>query len=277
VRKFVKGQCLILFMFLILLVPGCGNTSEPAPALVLMEENVYTFSDGQIVSIWNYPKDSKSIYRLENGVELLAVSKIRGPENVFTGGSESIHDLSQTAQDRIIEFYRQQGALYSVEDYLEKAYAEYLGGMADPTFKCYYIRQTTAPDGSNDTLIYFVTTVLLPLDQNEYDEIYLTRAFDRRTGELIDGWDLYCAPEDEVKRAFLQNYSTDAKTMEAIYSAFCPEYVRLHAEGYELSFSIDAPDDMDKDQAEHQKIRTGTGGPYTDAVLSVLNRWAIPT
>jgi hypothetical protein len=240
-----------------------------------MEEDIYTLSNGEAVSVWKYPNDSKSIYRLENGVELLAVSEIRGPENIFTGYTESLQDLSQAAQDQIIEFYRQQGALYSVEDYLEKAYTEYIDSTADSTFQCYYIEQTTAPDGSNDTLIYFVTTVLLPLGQDEYDSISLTHAFDRQTGDLINGWDLYCAPEDEVKSALLQNYSTDAKTMAAIYNAFCPEYVRLHAEGYEVIFSSAALNDTDKGQEElHQAIQIA--GDYTDAVLSVLNNWAIP-
>lgn len=274
-RKFGKGQCLLLLIFLILFVSGCRNTSERTSKPILMEENIYTLSNGEAVSVWKYPNDSKSIYRLENGVELLAVSEIRGPENIFTGYTESLQDLSQAAQDQIIEFYRQQGALYSVEDYLEKAYTEYIDSTADSTFQCYYIEQTTAPDGSNDTLIYFVTTVLLPLGQDEYDSISLTHAFDRQTGDLINGWDLYCAPEDEVKSALLQNYSTDAKTMAAIYNAFCPEYVRLHAEGYEVIFSSAALNDTDKGQEElHQAIQIA--GDYTDAVLSVLNNWAIP-
>lgn len=273
--RFVRGQCLLLLIFLILFVSGCRNTSERTSKPILMEENIYTLSNGEAVSVWKYPNDSKSIYRLENGVELLAVSEIRGPENIFTGYTESLQDLSQAAQDQIIEFYRQQGALYSVEDYLEKAYTEYIDSTADSTFQCYYIEQTTAPDGSNDTLIYFVTTALLPLGQDEYDSISLTHAFDRQTGDLINGWDLYCAPEDEVKSALLQNYSTDAKTMAAIYNVFCPEYVRLHAEGYEVIFSSAALNDMDKSQAElHQAIQIA--GNYTDAVLSVLNNWAIP-
>jgi len=251
---------LALTLCLALLLSGCGGqAAERKPELV--QENVYTFSDGEKVSLWRYPGDGKAIYQLDNGVQLLAAADPIGPENTFCGNLESLRDLDGEAQSQVIEFYREMGLLYDVEDYLENAYREYLSGAEG--FSCHFLQQETHPDGSNDTLIYFTTQVTLPLGGRTVAVYSLTYGFDRGTGKVIDGWSLFSADEAEVKAALLENLPG---YIPAMGDTFRPEYVRFSPEGYTVIFP---PTDT-----------TGTvyylDGTLTDEVLSVLNDWAIP-
>ncbi len=76
--------------------------------------------------------------------------------------------------------------------------------------------------------------------QEGYDdltEVYLCDAFDRETGEHIDGWELYSCPAEETKRTLLDFTHTTEPTLRAeMESALRPEYVRLYADGLEICF-----------------------------------------
>lgn len=265
-----KALCfLTLWGSLLLLVSACGSkTAETENALALVEENVYTFSDQTALSTWRYPNDSKLIYCLEGGTQLLAEDQISGPEGAAVGGVEALADLNEQAQQAITAYYDSQGAMYDLEEYLELAYADYLESGSPSEFRCYYIDQETAPSASNDTVIYFTTTVLLPINQENAESLSYTRAFDKETGDVIDGWDLFSASEGEVKAALLGAYSEDETILQAVYDGFQPEYVQLRADGYQISLPAGIIDGT---------AGTGIGGAYTEEVLAVLNEWAVPT
>lgn len=109
-----KGSKIIVIMLIALLMTsGCGNNSADTHKLIQVSENVFTFPDGEHVSIWKYPNDRKLLYLLDDGTELLAISDIEGPDNHSVEGVESVNALDQTAQDNIIAFYAQQGAPYT--------------------------------------------------------------------------------------------------------------------------------------------------------------------
>lgn len=242
-----------------MLLCGCGGKVERRePELV--QKDIYTFSDGEKASLWRYPGDEKAIYQLDNGTQLLAEADPVGPENTFSGNLESLQDLDVEAQSHIIDFYREMGLQYHVEDYLEKAYREYVSNAEG--FSCYLLQQETHPDGSNDTLIYFTTRVTLPQGGQTVAEYSLTYGFDRATGKVIDGWSLFSGSEAKVKDALLGSLPGYTPVMG---DAFRPEYVRFSPDGYTVTFL-----------PAGESITLVLEGTYSDGVLSVLNNWAIP-
>lgn len=120
-KKFIKIFALMLGVLWI--VSGCNNHNTPTK--ILVEANVYTFSDGESVSTWKFQNDSKLLYLLSDGTELMA-TKVVGPEHNIHHDAEPLESLKSNVQDSIVAFYEEQGALYDVEEYLEKAYLEYI-------------------------------------------------------------------------------------------------------------------------------------------------------
>lgn len=271
-----KGSKIILaHLLLLLLISSCRYDPTIPKDLIQVNSSVFTFPDGENVSTWRYPNDNKLLYLLDDGTELLAVYDIDGPENTVVEGVASINDLEKAAQDNIIAFYEQQGPLYNTEEYLKKAYAEYTAGEPGSTFRCYSLIQKTFPNASNEKIIYFTTNVLLPLEQEVYEEYNLTRAFDKKSGSVIDGWDLFAASENEVKSAFLSDYTTDLKTKNALFTDFRPEYIRLFSDHYEIIYPCETSKHLNG-EGDLALSNISMGGEYTDEMISVLHAWAIP-
>ena len=266
---------IIGLLMALFLTSSCGNDSADAHKLIQVNTAVFTFSDGENVSTWKYPNNSKLLYLLQDGTEILATHTIRGPENAIVGGVEPIAALEQTAQDKIIAFYEGQGALYNLEEYLERAYAEYTLEKSGATFQCDSLIQETVPSASNEEIIYCTTTLCLPLEQGIYDEYSLTRAFDKKSGDSLDSWDLFVGTEDTVKTTLLSDYTTDSETLAILYSDFRPEYVRFYPDGYEIVFPCETSTRLAAgDHTPPSNI--AFSNRYTDKVLSILNVWAIP-
>ena len=149
---------------------------------LLVREEMLTLSDGTEVEVWINGGDNS--YRLSDGTELLREIKPSGPQNVYVGGVESFEQLSAPAQEAVATYYAEQGLLYDAEEVLERAYAEYKDGGED--FSAYWLEQSVSPSASNERLMYFTTTVTLPVDSGEIYPVTLSAAFDRETGEKVD-------------------------------------------------------------------------------------------
>lgn len=174
--KVVKA--LVSTILVLIAMSGC-QTADPVK--IPVEKNVYTFSDGETVSTYQFPNDNKLIYTLNNGTELLATD-MSGPENHIV---EGFLELNKNVQDRISAFYKQQGAIFDVNEYLEKAYTEYTN-VEDPSeFRCYYISQDSFVSKVDDKAVYCITSCLLPIGGGLYETYSITQAFDKVTGILL--------------------------------------------------------------------------------------------
>ncbi len=180
---------------------------------------------------------------------------------------EPSNQLSPAVQNSINAFYAQGSEEYSVQEYLEKAYAEYTAQEDRSGFRCYYIQQSTSISGMNAGIVYCTTSFLLPIDQEEHEQYDITRAFDRETGALIEGWDLFYGTKDEIVSALLfpsSDCGTDPDAFASLSAEFKPEYVRFDPDQYVITFP------------KHTGQNFTMTSPYTEKVRSVLHEWAIP-
>lgn len=268
-----KLKGITLCLIAMLTVSGCSAGSPEYK--IPVQTKVYTFSDGENVSTWMFKNDNKIIYCLENDIELLATDTV-GPEHYICENAEPFDALSPEIQTYISSFYKQQGALYDVEEYLETAYAEYNRQEDKSQFRCYYLRQETFLSSSNEDTVFCTTTLRLPLNQEEYDEYSITSAFDRKTGTKINGWDLFLGSEERVKSVLLSNYTTDPEILAVLYDDFRPEYVSFYPDEYQIVFPA-ATTDRIKRKDFFPSSNIMVSGQYTEDVLTVLKARSIPS
>lgn len=221
-------------------------------------------ADGTPVELWLTPFSTS--YRLPNGPELLSVRRSSGPENVLVGGAEGYADLPEAAQQRVSAYYQEQGLLYDTQAELERAYRAYVDTGCPEDFDSHMLEQSIYPTASSQEVMYFLTSVTLPLDGNTATELRLGAAFDRKTGEALEPQELFtCSPEALITALLNCSKVTEPTLRREMTTAFRPEYLVFFPEHLEASF----PQGVLPSQ-EHAYILSI---PYEDLPLPP---WAIP-
>ncbi|NLA86707.1 MAG: hypothetical protein GX847_05375 [Clostridiales bacterium] len=235
---------------------------------VLKEKGVMTFSDGESVSMWRTDYSRDNVYKLSDETTLLTIQDTAGPDNTYVVGKESYDDLSETAQKAVSAYYEKQGLLYDIQAELEKAYAEYLAckesGME---YHGRHISQDIVPTASNDKIMCFSTSVLLPLGGQTVQEIRLAAVFNRETGEALRIWDLFTLPEAEARQWLLDALDVEAALRAEMEAALKPEYISLSPENLFVTFP--------QGSLPSQEYSYGFGLEYKN-LKDVLQPWAIP-
>lgn len=203
-------------------------------------EDAAMLSDGTVLDTWKSRHLWNRRYQSQDGAELLLEDTPSGPENHYVVGLENFDDLSKTAKAAVRKYYEEQGALYDLQAELEKAWAAY---QADPeSFSAQCVWQTTSPAGSNERIMYFTTTVTLPLGGNIVEDRSICAAFDRETGAYIPLADLFACPEADIAGTLLtlaaENGSgpDDSALIREMQAAFRLEYVDISAHGLDITF-----------------------------------------
>lgn len=251
-----------------------GGRYETVPQITIdaaLYKNAKTLADGTAVDMWKY--HSKDIYQLADGTELLWVNNSTGPENVYVYNSQNYGDLSETAQQKVSEYYNNRGLLYDTDAYLEQAYEDFNNGVGE--FDGYMLEQSISPTASNDKIMCFLTTVTTPVyDKRESTESRYGDIFDRHTGEHISGYDIFICDETEIIDAVLQygwdGFVADVTAAEAaeMKAALKAEYIILWDESIEISFP--------KGTLPGQEHSFIISADYTDEIKAILHPWAIP-
>ena len=186
-----------------LLLTGCGGIHGPVKEeweWKLKEEDALILSDGTAVDRWQKGYSGYDFYKLKDGTELLREEHPSGPENVYVGGRESFTSLPEHTAKAISAYYEDLGLLYDLETEVEGAYQEYLTCQTEgEEFFSYYLGQSTSLCASNERVVYFLTSVTLPLGGQYGMNYQVGAAFDRETGKVIPVWDLFTLPEEDVK------------------------------------------------------------------------------
>lgn len=232
-----------------------------------LPETSMNLSDGTNVDVL---KDSSSIsYLLSDGTELLRVENPSGPDNVIVGGTDSFDDLSEAAQTNILTYYSKQGLLYDVNKVLEQAYADYQNTENKEEFTSYMLSQEITPSASNERILYFITSVYLPIDSQNGQEIRLGAAFDRETGSHINNWELFSCSEEEAKQTLLDIAQIkNSPLREEMEASFSPEYLTFFMDNLEISFPAGT--------LPSQENCYILGLDYDKELCQILNDWAIP-
>lgn len=251
-----------------------GGRYETVPQITIdavLQKNINELADGTAVDMWQY--HSRKIYQLADGTELLWVNNSSGPENVYVYNSQNYGDLSETAQQKVSEYYNNRGLLYDTDFYLEQAYEDYSNGVGE--FDSYMLEQSVSPTTSNDKIMCFLTTVTTPVyDKNQSTESRYGDIFDRNTGEHIGGYDIFTCDKTEIIDAVLE-YGWDgfvadvtAEETAEMKAALKEEYIILWDESIEISFP--------KGTLPSQEHSFIISADYTDEIKAIMHPWAIP-
>lgn len=232
----------------------------------VLSKNALKLADGSYIDIW---KSDSSVYQLSDGTPLLRVQNPVGPNNVYVAGAESLDVLSKTAQEKIMSYYANKNAYYDVNAELERAYADYKNFENKADFSPYLLFQETAPISSNEKVMYFLTSVTLPISGSNMHEVRLGEAFDRQTGEHISNWELFSCSEEEARNTILDIAGiTDPVLRKEMDAALKPEHIVLFQSNLEVSYPRGTLPSQ-----ENTYILTLD---YNESLRQILNDWAIP-
>ena len=127
--------------------------------------------------------------------------------------------------------------LYDTQAELERAYRAYVDTGCPEDFDSHMLEQSIYPTASSQEVMYFLTSVTLPLDGNTATELRLGAAFDRKTGEALEPQELFtCSPEALITALLNCSKVTEPTLRREMTTAFRPEYLVFFPEHLEVSF-----------------------------------------
>ena len=286
-------------------IPVASHDNEPNilwPDLI--QEDFYTFSDGNSVDIYMHGKDDRDpkYYRLEDGsvilTELMSFAHFDildyEREDYSFDENDPFLQLPIDTQHKILAYYKELGTLYDLEAELENAYLLYKRQIeAGDTYwtgesdadgvirnQSPSVCQNTSEAGHNDSIICFYTDMQKPISaalQPEQDNEYfmpeitggfygLYTVFDVSTGDVINQYDLFTIPEEEIGEYLfsIPDYLSDEERAKMIVQ-LRPEYIGFTSDALSIWFP-------------HETIN-GNGYlvsiEYED-IKDILKPWAIP-
>lgn len=257
-------KCLSLTLALITLFTLAACAGESEPTYTLVEEGVYTLSDGTRVDHWRSEALAFELYCLpDDGDTLLLTHGYREPDVYLHDISPDV--VSETAYAAIYAHFDEQGPLFDIEAELEKVYAEYL--TADG-WQSYVVDQSTSRLSVSERVIYYSTELILPLGGGESSVQRFPVAFDRETGEVIDCADLFTVSESELADTlFALSGITDTALLADMDAAFSLDCLSFGGDSLLVEFPAD--------------VLPETGGlsfgVRFDDLKDVIHDWAIPS
>lgn len=231
-----------------------------------LEQGAVTLKDGTSLDALSSIGGDRVCYKLPGGERLLYASCRATPEWSFVGGVESFEDLSPAAREKVRAYYEEQGCLYDLDRELERAWEAYR--EAGEKFQTRWVDQDVSPSASGRRVMYFLTTVHLPTENGEYQELQTCAVFDRETGEHLSPWDLFSCPREEAVRTFLDASGVEEgprrREMEA---ALKPENILFFQDSMDFSFEQGAL------PGEEHAVTLGVAYDHLDGLLQP---WALP-
>lgn len=220
-----------------------------------------SLADGTCLSVWQASFDRE--YCAPDGTVLL--EEQLGSE--AADALESVAGLTEAARENILAFYEAQGILYDLPAQLERAWAAY--SEADEGFEPYTLGQEVNLCAQNDSTLWFVTKVTLPLGGRVVTEEQFCAAFDKATGERLSAEDLFTRTGETLAAALLDAAAiTDEPRRGELLSVFDESRVVFRGEALEVFYPAGAV------PSEETAIILGLD--YTDEVKALLRPRALP-
>lgn len=224
-----------------------------------------TLSDGTELRV--YADSDHTLYSLADGTDLLRENHPQTPENVMAVGKKNIDNLEENAKAAILSYYEERGRLYDITEELEKAYAIYQQSQNKETFPMMLIEQNVSPAAANDRLLFFQTSLLLPLTEKTYTEHNQCEVFDRQTGAYLPIEELFTCPPEELGSQLLKLGNVSEADRADMEDAFQKEYLFFT----EDALCIDFPAGSLKNHPDQYILSIGKA-----ETLGLLHDWAIP-
>lgn len=219
-----------------------------------------TLEDGTSLSVWQASFDRE--YCAPDGTVLLE-ERLGGEA---ADALEAVSGLTDTARENILAFYEAQGILYDLPAQLEEAWAAY---SESEGFDLYTLGQEVTRSAENDTTLWFVTKVTLPLGGRVVTEEQFCAAFDKATGEALGPGDLFTRTGGELAAALLDAGGiTDEPRRSGMLAAFDESRVVFRAEALEVFYPAGS--------LPGEETALILGLDYTDGVKALLQPRALP-
>ena len=220
-----------------------------------------TLADGTSLSVWQASFDRE--YCAPDGTVLL--------EERLSGKAadtiESVPGLTEAAKENILAFYEAQGILYDLPAQLERAWAAY--SEANEGFEPYTLGQEVNLCAQNDSTLWFVTKVTLPLDGRVVTEEQFCAAFDKATGEKLAAEELFTRTGSELAAALLDAAGvTDEPRRSELLAAFDESRVVFRGETLEVFYP--------QGVVPSEETALILGLDYTGEVKALLQPRALP-
>lgn len=220
-----------------------------------------TLADGTSLSVWQASFDRE--YCAPGGTVLL--EEQLGSE--AADALENAAGLTEEAKEGILAFYEAPGILYDLPAQLERAWAAYK--EADEVFELYTLGQEVNLCAQNDSTLWFVTKVTLPLDGRVVTEEQFCSAFDKATGEKLAAEELFTCTGNELAAALLDAAGiTDEPRRSEMLTAFEESGVVFRGEALEVFYPEGA--------VPSEETALILGLDYTDEVKALLQPRALP-
>lgn len=220
-----------------------------------------TLAGGTSLSVWQASFDRE--YCAPDGTVLL--EERLGSE--AADALENVSSLTEEVKENNLAFYEAQGILYDLPAQLERAWAAYK--EADEGFELYTLGQEVNLCAENDSTLWLVTTVTLPLGGRVVTEEPLCAAFHKATGEALTAEELFTCTGDELAAALLNAAGiTDEPRRGEMLAAFDESRVVFRGEALEVFYPEGA--------VPSEETALILGLDYTDEVKALLQPRALP-
>ena len=198
-----------------------------------LERDAVTLKDGQTLDIlWSRKErtpDCLHTYKLPDGPRLLDLWSQEVPEVRYIAGIENPDfTLSEAAREKVVAYYEAQGALYDLEEELERAWSAY---QEEERYVQREVNQSIFATVSSQRILYFTTTLSVPDEDRAISAI-----FDRETGEEVPVWDVFACAKEEVAEAILTRNKIKEPLAGKIKGNLKPENLVFYGNGLMLLF-----------------------------------------
>lgn len=244
----------------------------PVEPNFIQEKNAAVFEDSGDevnISVWDSGRLFRKSYRLEDGTELLWKNEVGGLEDF----GESFARLSAETQERILKFYEERKELYDMDEFLKKAWEDYIQCRNEGTdFQTHLIQKEVYPGAETEKIIAYLTSLLYPADSH-YDgtaeESYSNMIFDKDTGDIMDVWTLFQVPEEDAREQLMERCRNmdEMLSCEEIKRALTPENIIWNQGELEIHFpkgSFDGQEDLYVCAFSYEEMK------------DILQPWAVP-
>ena len=226
-----------------------------------------TLSDGTEAEIWvDFWGDR--FYRLSDGTELLR----EFPQETDFSGYYVERDTSRTELpsaplDGITAYYQERGALYDIQEVVERAYQAYRQSEDPEEFSYFLVGQRVEWTATAPGVYYFRTTVTLPVREQEITEYQFTDAFDKETGEHIPNQDLFTVGQAEAIAAIVAGTQAIGQEAQAMEEYFQWPYLSFEPDELVVCYPAGALP---------EQAPTSIWGVDYSGLVDVLHPWAVP-
>ena len=256
----IHRKCLaFLILFCVAFFTGCnvqqGKPIKTPETFQLIMEDVHTLSDGERVDLYrSNMRSSDVLYMIPNGSFILRVN-----ESIYIQAADNLSDEQRFF---IQTYYENQEPLFDIESELNKAYELYKARIAcgikylnlngndedDALFEPYEIDFSQRVVNHNDSIICVEQSYHLPVavedlrdsisSTNEVGGYYLSTVFDATTGDVINQYDLFTIPKEEIPAKLLEYsaYVGDEQLIAEMKEKMKPEYLSFGKKSISIWF-----------------------------------------